>query len=97
VPAAIAATGCEVLRPRVAVDDERARADTASVRGAHVGLHNGVSMVRAGSVALKDCAARTGKPALALDRDAAAKRVAMMPLWRNGCAGGFSLTRRPLM
>jgi hypothetical protein len=30
-------------------------------------------MVRAGSVALKGCAARTGKPALALDRDAAAK------------------------
>jgi hypothetical protein len=37
------------------------------------------------SIALKGCAARTGKPASALDRDAAAERFAMMPIWRNGC------------
>jgi hypothetical protein len=54
-------------------------------------------MVLGGSVTLMGCAAHTGKPALALDRDAAAKRVAIVPLWRNGCAGGFRLTRRPLM
>jgi hypothetical protein len=34
---------CEIMRPRVAVDNEQARADTASVSGVHVGLHNGVS------------------------------------------------------
>ena len=39
-------------------------------------------MVRAGSVAR--CVARTGKPASAHDRDAAAKHGAMMPMWRNG-------------
>jgi len=44
-------------------------------------LH-GASIVLGGSVALKGCATRTGKPASALDRAAAAKRVAVMPLWR---------------
>ena len=63
---------------------------------ARLGAH-GVTMVLGGSVALKGCAPRTGKPASALDRYAAAKRVAMMPLWRSGCAGGFRLTRLPLM
>jgi hypothetical protein len=39
-------------------------------------------MVLGGGIALKGCAGRTGKPAVALDRDAAAKRIAVMPLWR---------------
>jgi hypothetical protein len=41
-----------------------------------------VFMHQSGGVALKGCAARTGKPASALDRDAAAKWIAVMPLWR---------------
>jgi hypothetical protein len=46
-------------------------------------LPDGVQIVLAADVALKGCATRTGKPASALDRAAAAKRVAVMPLWRN--------------
>ena len=38
-------------------------------------------------VALKGCATRPGKPASALDRDAVAKQVAVIPLWRNGHIG----------
>jgi len=38
-------------------------------------------MVPGRGVALKGCAARTGKPAAALDRDTAAKRIAVVPLW----------------
>ena len=34
--------------------------------------------------ALKGCAARTGKPASALDRDTAAKPVTVVPIWRYG-------------
>jgi hypothetical protein len=83
VSAAVAATGCEVLRLRAAVDDERARADTVSVSGLRIGLPHGFSMMRAVSAALKGCAPRTGKPASALDRDAAAKRGLVMPLWRS--------------
>jgi len=49
------------------------------------------------SVALKGCAARTGKPASALDRDTADKRVAMMSLWQSGWHRGFQLTALPLM
>jgi hypothetical protein len=37
-------------------------------------------MVLGRGAALKGCAARTGKPASALDRDAAAKLIAVMPL-----------------
>jgi hypothetical protein len=36
------------------------------------------------STALKGCATRPGKPASALDRDAAAKQMAVIPLWQNG-------------
>jgi len=35
-------------------------------------------------VALKGCATRPGKPASALEGDAVAKQVAVIPLWRNG-------------
>src|SRR5271170_1022166 len=34
-------------------------------------------------IAPKGCATRPGRPALALDRDAAAKQVTVMPLWQN--------------
>ena len=84
--AAIAATGCEVLRlSGPPVDGERARADTKSVRALCTsGCQHGFRMMLVGSVALKGCAARTGKPASALDRDTADKCVAMIPLWRSG-------------
>ena len=36
------------------------------------------------SIGLKGCATRPGKPASALDRDAVAKQVAVIPLWQNG-------------
>lgn len=39
-----------------------------------------VSMMLCGSIALKGCATRSGKPASALDRDAIAKQVAVIPL-----------------
>jgi hypothetical protein len=44
-----------------------------------------LAMVLGNGVALKGCAARTGKPASALDRDTAAKRIVVMPL--SGIAG----------
>jgi hypothetical protein len=47
-------------------------------------LPHGLSMMLGHSVALKGCATRAGKPASALDRDAVAKQVAVMPLWQNG-------------
>jgi hypothetical protein len=37
-----------------------------------------------GHVRHTGCATRPGKPASALDRDAVAKQVAVMPLWQNG-------------
>ena len=43
-------------------------------------LPHGLSIVLGCGVALKGCAARTGNPAAALDRDIAAKRIAVMPL-----------------
>jgi hypothetical protein len=45
-------------------------------------------MVLGRGVALKGCAARTGKPAAALDRDTAAKRIVVMPLWRGAGSRG---------
>ena len=54
----------------------------------------GTSILYGGGVALKGCAARTGKPASALDRDAAAIRGAMMPLWEIASGSRFSLTIR---
>jgi hypothetical protein len=47
-------------------------------------LPHGLSMMLGRGVALKGCATRPGKPASALDRDAAAKQVAVIPLWQNG-------------
>ena len=47
-------------------------------------LPHSVSMMLCDSVALKGCATRPGKPASALDRDAGAKQVAVIPLWQNG-------------
>jgi hypothetical protein len=47
-------------------------------------LPHGLSMMLGHSVALKGCATRPGKPASALDRDAVAKQVAVIPLWQNG-------------
>jgi hypothetical protein len=47
-------------------------------------LPHGLSMMLGHSVALKGCATRPGKPASALDRDAVAKQMAVMPLWQNG-------------
>jgi hypothetical protein len=41
-------------------------------------------MMLCDSIALKGCATRSGKPASALDRDAVAKQVAVIPLWQNG-------------
>jgi hypothetical protein len=49
-------------------------------------------MVLAGGAALKGCAARTGKPTSALDRDTAATRSAMTPLWRIAWQPEFLLT-----
>jgi len=43
-----------------------------------------LSMMLGHGVALKGCATRPGKPASALDRDAVAKQVAVIPLWQNG-------------
>jgi hypothetical protein len=43
-----------------------------------------VSMMLCDGIALKGCATRPGKPASALDRDAVAKQVAVIPLWQNG-------------
>ena len=48
-------------------------------------------------IALKGCAARTGKPASALDRDAAAKRFAIMPNGEMGAGAEYRLTALPLM
>ena len=48
------------------------------------GLPHGLSMMLGHGVALKGCATRPGKPASALDRDAVAKQVAVIPLWQNG-------------
>jgi hypothetical protein len=47
-------------------------------------LPHGLSMMLGRGIALKGGATRPGKPASALDRDAAAKQVAVMPLRRNG-------------
>ena len=47
-------------------------------------LPHSLSMMPCDSIALKGCATRPGKPASALDRDAVAKQVAVIPLWRNG-------------
>ena len=47
-------------------------------------LPHSVPMMLCDSVALKGCATRSGKPASALDRDAVAKQVAVIPLWQNG-------------
>jgi hypothetical protein len=47
-------------------------------------LPHSVSMMLYDSIALKGCATRPGKPASALDRDAVAKQVAVIPLWQNG-------------
>ena len=47
-------------------------------------LPHSVSMMLCDSIALKGCATRPGKPASALDRDAVAKQVAVIPLWQNG-------------
>ena len=54
-------------------------------------------MVRAGGAALKGCATRTGKPASALDRDTAATRGAMMPLWKIASGDRFPVDHKPLM
>jgi hypothetical protein len=43
-------------------------------------LPHGLPMVLGCGVALKGCAARTGKPAAALDRDTAAKPIILMPV-----------------
>ena len=85
--AAIAATGCEVLRLRTAVGMDglswsgRKRAAYASRQSSTT---NGAPIVLGGGAALKGCAARTPKRASALDRVPAAERWAMMPLWLNG-------------
>lgn len=47
-------------------------------------LPHSVSMMLCDSIALKGYATRPGKPASALDRDAVAKQVAVIPLWQNG-------------
>jgi hypothetical protein len=47
-------------------------------------LPYGLSMMLGRGVALKGCAARTGKPASALDRGTAARPVAVMPLCCDG-------------
>jgi len=47
-------------------------------------LPHSVSMMLCDSTTLKGCATRSGKPASALDRDAVAKQVAVIPLWQNG-------------
>jgi hypothetical protein len=47
-------------------------------------LPHSVSMMLCDSIALKGCATHPGKPASALDRDAVAKQVAVIPLWQNG-------------
>jgi len=47
-------------------------------------LPHSVSMMLCDSIALKGCPTRPGKPASALDRDAVAKQVAVIPLWQNG-------------
>jgi hypothetical protein len=47
-------------------------------------LPHSLSMMLCDGVALKGCATRSGKPASALDRDAVAKQVAVIPLWQNG-------------
>jgi hypothetical protein len=44
-------------------------------------LPDSVSMMLCDGVALKGCATRPGRPASALDRDAVAKQVAVIPLW----------------
>jgi hypothetical protein len=54
-------------------------------------------MVLAGGAALKGCAARTGKPAPALDRDTAATRGAVMPLWKIASGDRFTVDGKPLM
>jgi hypothetical protein len=54
-------------------------------------------MVLAVGAALKGCAARTGKPASALDRDTAATRSAMMPLWQIAWQPKFFVDRTPPM
>jgi hypothetical protein len=54
-------------------------------------------MVLAGGAALKGCAARTGKPALALDRDTAATQGTMMPLWKIAPGDRFPVDDNPLM
>jgi hypothetical protein len=41
-------------------------------------------MMLGDGLALKGCATRPGRPASALDRDAVAKQVAVIPLWQNG-------------
>ena len=77
-------TGCEgddlgvlltdaAMRPRIWLGEPRLLQS----------LPHGVPRVLDGIIALKGCAARTDEPASALDCDAAAKRIAMMPLWRS--------------
>jgi hypothetical protein len=51
--------------------------------------------VHGGGAALKGCAARTGKPALALDRDTDAVRVAMMPLRKIASGDRFPVDDNP--
>jgi hypothetical protein len=58
-------------------------------------LPHGLAMVLGGGVALKGCAARTGKPAAALDRDTAAKRIAVMPLWLIADSRGIPFCHFP--
>ena len=79
--AAIAATGCEVLRSRTAVGMDGLSWSRRSVRPQAVIDHHGASIVRVGRATLKGCATRTRMRASALDRVPAAKRWAMMPLW----------------
>ena len=53
-------------------------------------------MVLGHGVALKGCAARTGKPATALDRDTATKRIAVTRYGELLAEAGFLLTAAAL-
>jgi hypothetical protein len=55
-----------------------------------------LSMMLGHGVALKGCATRPGKPASALDRDAVAKQLAVIPFMAEwASAAEFRLNRAP--
>jgi hypothetical protein len=60
-------------------------------------LPHSVSMMLCDSIALKGCATRPGEPASALDRDAVAKQVAVIPLWQMGIGSTIPIEPTALM